>query len=194
MVRRVPCYAGESESCSVVLTLCDPMDYTIHGSFLARILEWVAVSFSRGSSQPRGQTQVSCIASGFFTSWAIMQGDTSSIPGLGRPHMLLRMAFLNSMPKSIWFLCLKWHCPTGVHPSIPCVCELDRLQGQNLCFGATDGLRWCHHEYHSAISESSCCLFLENSIHPIVQALARDFNFLPVSQVERSDFYGRSSI
>ena len=43
MVRRVPCYAGESESCSVVLTLCDPMDYTIHGSFLVRILEWVAV-------------------------------------------------------------------------------------------------------------------------------------------------------
>ena len=70
MVRRVPCYAGESESCSVVLTLCDPMDYTIHGSFLVRILEWVAVPFSRGSSQPRDQTQVSCIGGGFFTSWA----------------------------------------------------------------------------------------------------------------------------
>ena len=35
-----------------------------------RILEWVAIPFSRGSSQPRDQIQVSCIAGGFFTSWA----------------------------------------------------------------------------------------------------------------------------
>ena len=37
-------------------TLCDPMDYTAHGILQARILEWVAVPFSRGSSQPRDQT------------------------------------------------------------------------------------------------------------------------------------------
>ena len=41
------------------LTLCDPMDYTIHGILQARILEWAAVLFSRGSSQPRNGTQVS---------------------------------------------------------------------------------------------------------------------------------------
>ena len=35
------------------LTLCDPMDYTVHGILQARILEWVAFPFSRGSSQPR---------------------------------------------------------------------------------------------------------------------------------------------
>ena len=35
-------------------TLCDPMDYTVHGILQARILEWVAFPFSRGSSQPRG--------------------------------------------------------------------------------------------------------------------------------------------
>ena len=52
------------------LTLWKPMDYTVHGILQARILEWVAFPFSRGSSQPRGQTQVSCIAGGFFTSWA----------------------------------------------------------------------------------------------------------------------------
>ena len=51
------------------LTLCDPMDYTAHGTLQARILEWVAVPIFRGSSQPRDQTQVSCIAGGFFTSW-----------------------------------------------------------------------------------------------------------------------------
>ena len=43
-------------------TLCNPMDYTVHGILQARILEWVAVPFSRGSSQARDQTQVSHIA------------------------------------------------------------------------------------------------------------------------------------
>ena len=50
--------------------LCDPMDYTVHGILQARILEWVAFPFSRGSSQPRDRTQVCCIAGRFFTSWA----------------------------------------------------------------------------------------------------------------------------
>ena len=48
--------------------LCDPMYYTVHGILQARILEWVAFPFSRGSSQPRDQTQVSRTAGGFFTS------------------------------------------------------------------------------------------------------------------------------
>ena len=63
----------ESESRSVVSTRWGPMDYTvhgIHGILQARILEWVAFPFSRGSSQPRDGTQVSCIAGGFFTIWA----------------------------------------------------------------------------------------------------------------------------
>ncbi|CAI9170332.1 unnamed protein product [Rangifer tarandus platyrhynchus] len=48
--------------------LCDPTDYTVQGILQARILEWVAFPFSRGSSQPWDRTQVSCIAGGFFTS------------------------------------------------------------------------------------------------------------------------------
>ena len=48
------------------LTLCNPMDYTVHGILQARILEWVAFPFSRGSSQPRDQTQISLIAGRFF--------------------------------------------------------------------------------------------------------------------------------
>ena len=51
-------------------TLCDPMDYIVHGILQATIQKWVAFSFSRGSSQPRNWTQVSCIAGGFFISWA----------------------------------------------------------------------------------------------------------------------------
>ena len=51
-------------------TLCDPMDYTVHGIHQARTLEWVAFPFSRGSSQCRDWTQVSRIAGKFLTSWA----------------------------------------------------------------------------------------------------------------------------
>ena len=50
--------------------LCDPIDDTVHGILQGRILEWVAFPFSRGSSQPRDWSQVSCTAGGFFTSWA----------------------------------------------------------------------------------------------------------------------------
>ena len=53
--------------------LCDPKDYTVHGILQARILEWVAFPFSRGSYQPRDQTQVSHIAGEFFTNWAIRE-------------------------------------------------------------------------------------------------------------------------
>ena len=49
------------------LTLCNLMDYTVHGILQARILKWVAFPFSRGFSQPRDRTQVSCIAGRFFT-------------------------------------------------------------------------------------------------------------------------------
>ena len=52
------------------VTLCNPMNYMVHGILQARTLDWVAFPFSRGSSQPRNRTQVSCIAGRFFTSWA----------------------------------------------------------------------------------------------------------------------------
>ena len=55
--------------------LCDPMDSTVHGILQARILEWTAFLFSMGSSQPRDGTQVSSIAGGFFTSWAIREAQ-----------------------------------------------------------------------------------------------------------------------
>ena len=47
----------------------------LHGILQARMLEWIAFSFSRGSSQPRDQTQVSCIAGRFFTSWATREAQ-----------------------------------------------------------------------------------------------------------------------
>ena len=58
-------------------TLCDPMDCSlpgssVHGIFQAIVLEWIAISFSRGSSQPRDRTQVSHIVDRCFTVWATM--------------------------------------------------------------------------------------------------------------------------
>ena len=61
-------------------TLCDPMDYSppgssVHGSLQARILECIAISFSRGSSWPRDLTQVSCIAGRHFSIWATREAQ-----------------------------------------------------------------------------------------------------------------------
>ena len=64
--------SSESKVAQSCLTLCDPMDCSLPGSFIheilqARILECIAISLSRGSSQPRDLTQVSCVAGRFFT-------------------------------------------------------------------------------------------------------------------------------
>ena len=62
----------KSEVAQSCPTLCDPMDCSlpgssVHGIFQTRVLQWVAISFSRGSSQPRDQTRLSCIAGrGFY--------------------------------------------------------------------------------------------------------------------------------
>ena len=74
----------------------------VHVILQARILEWIAFLFSRGSSQPRDPTHVSCIAGGFFTSWATSSFSSvahlcltlcdpvdCSIPGLPVHHQLL---------------------------------------------------------------------------------------------------------
>ena len=72
LVTKVNVIVLVAQSC---LTLCSPKNCTPLGSSVlgilqARILEWVAIPFSRGSSPPRDQTQVSCIAGRFFTIWA----------------------------------------------------------------------------------------------------------------------------
>ena len=68
----------ESEVAQSCPTLCDTVDCSppgssVHGILQARILEWVAISFSRGSSWPRDRTQVSCIAGRLFHLWATDQ-------------------------------------------------------------------------------------------------------------------------
>ena len=74
-----------AQSC---LTLCDPMDCSppgssVHGLLQARILEWVAIPFSRGSSWPRSETQVSHIAGRFFffSIWASRGENNKTLTG-----------------------------------------------------------------------------------------------------------------
>ena len=82
-------YAQSRQSCP---TLCNPMDCcppgsSVCGIFQARTLEWVAMPSSRGSSQPRGQTRVSCITGGFFT--AEPPGKIPTIPCLLTNRMFI---------------------------------------------------------------------------------------------------------
>ena len=66
------------------LTLCDPLDYSppgsdsfVHGILQAKILEWVAIPFSKRSSRPRDQIYVSYVAGRFFTAWATRQAHNT---------------------------------------------------------------------------------------------------------------------
>ena len=86
-------------------TLGDPMDYSlpgssIHGIFQARILEWVAISFSKRSSQPRDWTPVSCIVGRHFTVWATRE-------------YRLEPLFILTFIDQLWFshiLCIIFYC------------------------------------------------------------------------------------
>ena len=87
----------ESESCSIVSSSLWPHDYRVHGILQARILEWVASPFSRGSSRPRNRTGVSCIAGGFFISWATRKAHT-------RKHLRI---FLNKRRLNFFRKCVR---------------------------------------------------------------------------------------
>ena len=93
ILSRVP-FAIQWFSHLIVSDSCDSKDCSLLGSFVngilqARILEWVAISFSRGSSHPRNRTQASCIAGIFFTNWSMREVFYSRSP-LVVWHMLLR--------------------------------------------------------------------------------------------------------
>ena len=70
-----------SETAQLCLTLWDPVAYSlppnssVHGILQVRVLEWVAISFSRGSSQPRDWTEVSCLAGRRLTLWATREAQ-----------------------------------------------------------------------------------------------------------------------
>ena len=78
-----------AKSLQLYLTLCDPMDHSpggssVHGILQARILEWVVITFSRGSSQPRDQTCVSYVS---CTDRQVLDHQ----PHLGSPRTIFRI-------------------------------------------------------------------------------------------------------
>ena len=79
------------------------MDYTVHGILQARILEWVAFPFSRGSSQPRDRAQVSRIADGLFTCWATRVKEQNNKEWCQHhPYCVI----VSETPAAIWFKCM----------------------------------------------------------------------------------------
>ena len=103
------CYCLASKLCPTLCDLmdCSPPGSSVHGISQARILEWLSISFSRGSSQPSNQTWVPCIAGWFFTSYGCYH-----IP----QHLLTHYAFY----LHIIFVCLF-------------VLESKLLEGRNFC-------------------------------------------------------------
>ena len=115
------------------LTLCDPMDYSspapsVHGILQTRILEWVAIPFSR-SSQLRDCTGVFCIAGKFFTFWATREAPDLCLTSLFLEASQVLLLWMQTAkhssvsktcafchPKKITFL-YRFTFVTDVHPS-----------------------------------------------------------------------------
>ena len=112
MVREKSKRKSESEIPQLCLTLCNPMDYSppgssVHGILQARILEWVAISFSRGSYQPRDRIWVSRIAGRLFNLWATREDSINTYTMLNKtpllhqssgPHIFLSLSLLGWFP------------------------------------------------------------------------------------------------
>ena len=127
----------ESLSHSVLITLYDPREcslpvFSIHWILQARILEWVAIPFSRGSFLPRDWTWVSCTAGRFFTIWAPREALCGIILLLFIFKLIiLFFIFIFSICFISWRLITLQHCSgfcytlTGISHGFACVPHLD---------------------------------------------------------------------
>ena len=97
---------------------CSPPGSFVHRILQARILEWTAIPFSRGSSQPRDQTLVSCTAGRFFTIWAMGKSCILGVASNVVPK------FLDTLPINKWGL-----CPLPLSLGRLCDCVSQRGQG-----------------------------------------------------------------
>ena len=131
-----------SEVAQLCPTLCDPVDCSLPGSsvhwiFQAIVLEWIAISFSRGSYQHRDRTQVSCIAGRFFTVWATREA-------------LSKFQFSSVQLSSVVSDCLGLHESQDAWP--PCPSPTHRVH-TNSCASS----QWCHPAIlYSVVPFSSC--------------------------------------
>ena len=109
---------GEGEVAQSCPTLCDPVDcslpgFSIHEILQARRLEWIAISFSRGSSRPRDRTQVSRIGGRCFNLWATREAQMRRME---MPRAPIRKACENhdSGFKNTPILCVDIHLTTDI--------------------------------------------------------------------------------
>ena len=95
----------------------EPPGSSVHGIFQVRILEWVAISFSRGSSQPRDWTWVSCLVGGFFTTELPGKTRTEFLwpnPASCRPNKNTDWtSIIQKNTLKLWPVPLLWFNPLG---------------------------------------------------------------------------------
>ena len=125
-------FESECDSHSVVSNSMQPSGLysspgsSVHGILQARILEWVTIPFSRGSSWPRDRTQVSCTAAGFLTIWATWEAhsfrkahinidgsmtaifEQKSLPKRSKPNCFISDDFLYFLQVSITHFHASW--------------------------------------------------------------------------------------
>ena len=116
-------------------TLCDPMDYTVHGILQARILEWVAIPFSRGFSRPWDRTCVSFIAARFFST------EPPGKPSVVSSRQKSESESSSVVSDSLWprGLYSPWN-PPGQNTGVG---SISLLQGIFLTQGSNPGLPHC---------------------------------------------------
>ena len=118
---------------------CSPPDSSVHRILQARTLEWVAIPFSKGSSRPRNQTQVSRIAGGFFAVWASRE---------------ITLYYIYSVQfSSVTQSCLTLRSHESQHTRPPCPSPTPRVY-PNPC----PLIRWCHPTISSSVIPFSSCL------------------------------------
>ena len=155
-------------------TLCDPMNYSLSGSSVrgisqARILEWVAISFSRGPSRPRDQTQVSCIVVRFFTIWPTREAHSIQIWSHQLEIiiiMLIKIVVVVHLLSHVWPFVTLWlyRCRLPC-PSLP----------SGVCSNSCPLSQWCCLTISSSAALFSFCL--QSFIQVFSNELAPDKNY-----------------
>ena len=138
---------SEGEVVQLCPSLCNPMDCSLPGSsiheiFQARVLEWAATSFSKGSSRPRDRTRVSHIAGRRFTVWATRESGLNELePNIGY-FLDENIQETISLKAKHWIIpCPKKSCIIHISSSFPNLSILNRigfLSQWHLCWF------WCH--------------------------------------------------
>ena len=171
--------------------LCNPLDYCIfHGIHQAKILEWVAVSFSRGSSQPRDRTQVSRIGGRLCTNWATREAPIiiwlgpkfffffpSPVDEYGSLTIAMCCSLVEAVcgPSPLTSILCMWPAPAS--RMFPAGCPVDAEVWESslalsLLFSFCSRLRWGFHHYLRFQNEKD-----------IEQSQSQPITFISVSEV-----------